>query len=454
MGNRVKKLNDIEINKNGEYILYWMQQSQRVEYNHALSYGIMEAERLNLPLVVFFVLTSYPEANERHYFFMLEGLKEVKAELNKRKIKFVLQIGNPEELVYEVSKKSAITIFDKGYMKIQKIWREKLREFIEVPLVEVESDLIVPIEIASQKEEYAAYTIRKKIHRELDEYMVEMKLPEIGKSSLTLDIFSEEVEDVEALVDKLNLGKEVARTKYFRGGYNEARKRLDNFIEIKLDKYTELKNNPSFDYTSTLSPYLHFGQISPLEIAIEIRKSGENSESVGTFLEELIVRRELAFNFCYYNQDYDNYKGLKANWIYETLEKHKEDEREYVYSLEELEKAETHDEIWNACQRELLHTGDMHGYMRMYWGKKILEWSLTPKEAFESAIYLNNKYALDGRDANSFAGIAWCFGKHDRPWFEREIFGKVRYMNDKGLKRKFKVENYIQKVNKMVEDLR
>ena len=454
MSNRVKTLNDIEINKNGEYILYWMQQSQRVEYNHALSYGIMEAEKLNLPLVVFFVLTSYPQANERHYLFMLEGLREVKAELSKRKIKFVLQIGKPCELVYEASKKSAMTVVDKGYMKIQRTWREELGEIIKVPLVEVESDLVVPVERASQKEEYAAYTIRKKIHRELDDYMVEMKLPQIGKSSLSLDIFSEEVEVVEGLLARLNIGKEVAKSRFFNGGYVEAKERLEDFIANKLDKYTELKNNPSLDYTSTLSPYLHFGQISPLEIALEVRKSGCNPESIGAFLEELIVRRELAFNFCYYNEDYDNYKGLKADWIYETLEKHREDEREYIYSQEELEKAETHDEIWNACQRELVYTGDMHGYMRMYWGKKILEWSLGPKEAFETAVYLNNKYALDGRDANSFTGIAWCFGKHDRPWFERSIFGKVRYMNANGLRRKFKVEAYIEKVNKMVEESR
>lgn len=454
MSNRVKTLNDVEINKNGEYILYWMQQSQRVKYNHALSYGIMEAERLNLPLVVFFALTSYPEANERHYFFMLEGLRELKEELERRKIKFVLQLGNPVELVYEVSKKASLAVVDKGYMKIQKTWWEKLGDLIEVPLLEVESDLVVPVETASPKEEYAAYTIRKKIHRELEDYMVEMKVPEIGKSSLALDIFSEEVEDTKGLIARLKLGKEVGKTKFFHGGYREARERLEDFIENKLDKYSELKNNPALDYTSTLSPYLHFGQISPLEIALEVKKSACNPESVSAFLEELIVRRELAFNFCYYNEDYDSYKGLKADWIYKTLEKHMEDEREYIYSLEEFEKALTHDKIWNACQRELVYSGDMHGYMRMYWGKKILEWTAFPQEAFQIAVYLNNKYALDGRDANSFTGIAWCFGKHDRPWFERSIFGKVRYMNDSGLRRKFKVEDYITKINNMVEDCR
>lgn len=447
---RVKLLKDLKRNKKGKYVLYWMQQSQRTEYNHALDYAIEKANKFNLPLVVCFGVTAgYPEANERHYYFMLEGLAEVKRRVEEIGGLFVIRKQSPERLALELSKEASITVADKGYMKIQKKWRGNLVSGIGVPLVEVESDLIVPIEVASNKEEYAAYTIRKKINRVLGDFFFEHKRPELKVKSASLEIESLDLEDIDRIILELDLDRSVKRTRYFSGGYSEARRRLEGFIDEKLNKYNELRNNPGLEYTSTLSPYLHFGQISPLEIALEVKKSGKSMESVEAYLEELIVRRELAFNFCYYNDDYDSYQGLKANWIYETLEKHKMDEREYIYSRKELEEGLTHDEIWNACQKELRVTGDMHGYMRMYWGKKILEWSVIPEEAFETAVYLNNKYALDGRDANSFTGIAWCFGKHDRPWFERDIFGKVRYMNASGLKRKFKVEEYLNRVKKM-----
>ncbi len=445
---RIKLLKDLKKNKNGEYILYWMQQSQRVTYNHALNYAIEKANKFGLPLIVAFGVTAYPEANERHYYFMLEGLKEVKEELEKRGITFIIKIENPVDLILELSKQSAITVVDKGYLKVPRDWRNKLAEKIEVPLVEVESDLVVPIEEASKKEEYAAYTIRKKITNQLSKYLEKVEEIELINKNRINITGGENLDDIQSLIDKLNLDKSVHRTKYFKGGYSSAKELLDNFIKFRLEKYSELKNDPTTEYTSNLSPYLHFGQISPLEIALEIKSKGltDNTES---FLEELIVRRELAFNFCYYNENYDNYKGLSANWIFETLEEHKKDTRDYVYDVEQFEKAKTHDEIWNACQKELVITGDMHGYMRMYWGKKILEWTKTPEEAFEMAIYLNNKYALDGRDPNSYTGIAWCFGKHDRPWFERNIFGKVRYMNDSGLRRKFKVDEYVKKIDKL-----
>ncbi len=445
---RVKLLSGRKFNKSGKYILYWMQQSQRVEENHALIYAIEKANKYNLPVLVQFCLVDdYPQANLRHYTFMLEGLLEVKKRLNELNIKFIFSIGKIPEKIIELGKNASILVVDKGYLKIQKLWRKELCNSLEVPIVEVDTDLVVPIEIASDKEEYAAYTIRKKITRKLDDYLFPSTLPLPELSSLNLNIDTEKFNSVKGILEKINLDRSLEKSPYFTGGYTQAKERLENFIENKLDKYDTLGNNPDLDYTSTLSPYLHFGQISPVEIALAVRNSNKNKEGISVFLEELIVRRELAFNFCYYNENYDNYKGLKANWIYETLETHIGDKRLYTYTLEEFELAKTHDIIWNACQKELIKSGDMHGYMRMYWGKKILEWTDTPKKAFEYAIYLNNKYALDGRDANSFTGIAWCFGKHDRPWFERDIFGKVRYMNDNGLRRKFNVEKYIEKVN-------
>lgn len=443
---RIKLLKDIKRDTKGKYILYWMQQSQRVNYNHALNYAIEKANKFNLPLAVAFGLTSYPEANRRHYYFMLEGLQEVKEELEKLGITFILKLQNPVDLILELSKEASIVVCDKGYMKIQKLWRKELSQRIGKALVEVESDLIVPIETTSTKEEYAAYTIRKKIHKQLDKFLVEETFPFIENKNFVNELKGEDLNNINELLDRLDLNNSVKESKNFQGGYSKAKELLENFIKFKLNDYSNLKNDPSTEYTSNVSPYLHFGQISSLEIALEIKKklSSESSES---FLEELIVRRELAFNFCYYNENYDNIKGLSAKWIFETMDKHKDDKREYTYTREQWEKAETHDTVWNACQKELVITGDMHGYMRMYWGKKILEWSSSYEDAFDIAIYLNNKYALDGRDPNSYAGIAWCFGKHDRPWFDREVFGTIRYMNESGLRRKFDVDKYIKKIS-------
>jgi deoxyribodipyrimidine photo-lyase len=195
-----------------------------------------------------------------------------------------------------------------------------------------------------------------------------------------------------------------------------------------------------------MSPYLHFGQISPLFIALQTHAAkGIKKQNKDAYLEELVVRRELSMNYCFYNPHYDSYSGL-PDWAQKTLKAHRNDKREYIYSITELERARTHDPYWNAAQREMLLTGKMHNYMRMYWGKKILEWSATPEDAFKNALYLNNKYELDGRDPNSFTGVAWCFAKHDRPWNERAVFGTVRYMSSSGLERKFDMDAYVQKI--------
>ncbi len=210
-----------------------------------------------------------------------------------------------------------------------------------------------------------------------------------------------------------------------------------------MDRYEELKNDPTKECVSNMSPFLHFGQISPLHIALRVSET--DSPGKDAYLEELIVRRELSVNFVFYNKNYDAFEGL-PEWAKKTLKEHEKDPREYVYTLEELENAETHDPYWNAAQREMTLRGKMHGYMRMYWGKKIIEWSRTPENAFKTAVYLNNKYELDGRGPNGFTGVAWCFGKHDRPWKERPIFGKIRYMNANGLKRKFDADGYVAKI--------
>jgi deoxyribodipyrimidine photo-lyase len=222
-----------------------------------------------------------------------------------------------------------------------------------------------------------------------------------------------------------------------------AQELLMGFIRENLDRYPAYRNDPVAGVLSCMSPYLHFGQISPLSIALNILET--KSPSAGTYLEELIVRRELSMNFVHYNPLYDEFSGL-PDWARKTLLSHSGDLREYTYRFSEFESARTHDPFWNAAQREMVLTGKMHGYMRMYWGKKILEWSETPEEAYRTALALNNRYELDGRDPNGYAGIAWCFGKHDRAWQERPVFGKIRYMNAAGLNRKFDAARYVARI--------
>jgi deoxyribodipyrimidine photo-lyase len=428
----------------GDFVLYWMQASQRTEYNHALEYAIRQGNDLGLPVVVFFGITDrFPEANARHYRFMLEGLREVRKGLEERGILFVVRRVPPARGVVELSRRAALVVCDRGYLRIQRAWRADAAHRIRCPLVQVESDVVVPVETASGKEEYAAMTIRPKIRARLDEYLVPMRKSMTERSSLKLRLDTVDIEDVEAVLTGIRTGKAAGPSPVYHGGFKEAKRRLDSFIRGRLDHFEDSRNDPGVDNLSHMSPYLHFGQISPLYIALRVRRTG--SPGVEAYLEELVVRRELSMNYVLYNDRYDSLDGL-PNWCGKTLKAHARDKREYIYSEKELERSETHDPYWNAAQKEMVLTGKMHGYMRMYWGKKIIEWSQTPEDAFSVALRLNNRYELDGRDPNGFAGVSWCFGKHDRPWRERPIFGTVRYMNDRGLRRKFDIDRYVRRI--------
>ena len=438
---RIKALNKKEVKK-GAYVLYWMQASQRAEYNHALEFAIIKANELRQPIIVFFGITDdFPEANERHYIFMLEGLKEVKQSLKKRDIQMVILHKSPEMGAVQLAKKASLVVVDRGYLKIQKEWRNYAANRMDCPLIQVESDVIVPVEETSPKEEYAAATLRPKIHKKLNHFLIPLKQTDPVIDSLSLDFESFAIENIDKALSKLRIDRSVKKVDSFHGGMKEALKYLEVFLEGKLDRFPELRNDPTLDYLSQMSPYLHFGQISPLFIALQVKKT--KSPGIEAYLEELIVRRELSMNFAFYNEKYDSFEAI-PEWAKKTLKAHEKEKRLYTYTLKKMEAAQTHDPYWNAAQREMVVKGKMHGYMRMYWGKKILEWSKTPREAFRAALYLNNKYELDGRDPNGFTGVAWCFGKHDRPWGERPIFGNVRYMNDKGLKRKFDAEEYVK----------
>jgi len=451
---RIQPLNRRSL-QDGRYVLYWMQASQRVECNHALEYAIGEANGLNLPVVVVFGLTDrFPEANLRHYAFMLEGLEEVRKELDGRGIRFALTHRSPELAATALAEEAALVVADRGYLRIQRRWRNHVAKNAPCAVVQVESDAVVPVETASPKEEYTAGTLRPKLQRILKGYLVPLKERPVRKDSLSLRLDADlDLEgDFTSLLEKMNIDRAVPPVKAFRGGTSRANDLLEEFIAKRIRHYDELRNDPGLDYSSHLSPYLHFGQVSPLAVALRI--TAEKSIPAAArqaFLEELIVRRELSMNFVFYNERYDEYECL-PDWAKKTLAGHAKDRREALYSAGEWERAATHDPYWNAAQREMMITGTMHNYMRMYWGKKLLEWSRTPEEGFRTALWLNNRYELDGRDPNSFAGVAWCFGKHDRAWFERKVFGKIRYMNDAGLERKFDMDSYLKKVDALEKD--
>ena len=445
---RIQFLNDRDL-RQGNFVLYWMQQSQRAEYNQALEYAVQQANEIGQGvLVVFGLMDDYPEANLRHYTFMLEGLQETQTTLTKRGIKMVVQKGHPVDVALAAGRKASLIVCDRGYLRHQRKWRKKIAKDAGCRVVLIESDVIVPLEVVSNKAEYAARTIRPKINKHLSNYLVEFKPTRIKKSSLQLRIKGIDLSDINAVLKDMSIDRDVLPVSHlFNGGTSQARKIFAEFLRHRFHDYVENRNQPQTDDVSHMSKYLHFGQISPLYLALQVLKTDERfKDAQEAFLEELIVRRELAMNFVNYTPDYDDYQCL-PNWAQKTLSEHKIDKREHTYTRRQLENAQTHDDYWNAAMREMTSTGFMHNYMRMYWGKKILEWTPTPERAFKTTLAINNKYFLDGRDANSYTGVAWVFGVHDRAWFERPIFGKIRYMTASGLERKCDIQAYVKKVD-------
>ena len=448
---RVRRLNDRPPRDGGRHVLYWMQASQRTRCNHALEHAIDRANEAGLPLLCCFGLTDgYPEANARHYHFMIEGLRDVAANLRKRGIAFVVDKGRPSAVALKYAKDAAVVVTDMGYVRPCRQWRAEVAKEVDCELVRVESGVVVPVEEASDKREYAARTLRPKIHKLWDRYLVPLRPRELKKSSLDSDLTGDlDVSKPAALVASLDVDRSVAASPTFAGGEEAAADLMGRFVEKKADGYAEHRNEPANDRHSYMSMYLHFGQIAPLDLALRVRDAvgGEDRKS---YLEELIVRRELAKNFVWYEPDYDDYKCL-PDWAKKTLADHRDDERPASYTRRQLEDAKTEDTYWNAAMDQMRLTGFMHNYMRMYWGKKILEWCNTPEYAYDTLLYLNDKYFIDGRDPNSYSNVAWVFGLHDRPWTERPVFGKVRYMNQKGLDRKFDMPRYVAQVDRLRE---
>jgi deoxyribodipyrimidine photo-lyase len=434
-------------------VIYWMSRDQRVSDNWALLYARELASQRGSSLAVAFCLAPlFLGASGRQYQFMLQGLREVEKNLQDLNIPFFLLRGDPgKEVSLLLSETGAgAVVCDFSPLRISREWKADVAAIAsetEIPFYEVDAHNIIPCWFASPKQEWAAYSFRPKVHRLLVEFMDEFpalqKSPQrnspIGKDAIENDwagaLASHRAE--------AHFGADGApQVKRIESGEAAARKQWHNFLEYRLAGYERDRNDPNKDGQSGLSPFLHFGHHSAQRVALEALRSRIDA---GAFLEELIVRKELADNYCYYNQYYDDIRGYPA-WARASLDAHEKDRREYLYTLPELEKARTHDELWNAASQEMLQTGNMHGYLRMYWAKKILEWTASPAEAQAAAVYLNDRYELDGRDANGYAGIAWSLGGvHDRAWKERAIFGKVRYMSYQGTKSKFDVRAYVNK---------
>ena len=428
----------------GTHVLYWMQQAQRAEFNPALEQAIEQANALRLPVVAGFALTAFPEANRRHYQFMLEGLRETRRRLAARGIGFCLRQGPPEEVVPELARNAARVVGDIGYLRVQRQWRDAVAPRLSCPFVLVATDAIVPVTAASDHAEFAARTLRPKIHRRLAEFLKPIRPAPVAVPSLDLVRRSLSPDDPAARCRALGVDESVPPATSLVGGLSAAHRLLDRFIARRLADYAERSGDPAADACSHMGAYLHFGQISSLDIALRVQAADAPRVATDAFLEQLIVRRELSLNACWFNPGYDRYDTLPA-WARKTLDEHRKDKRDFLYTRAQWEAGATHDPCWNAAQMEMVRSGQMHNYMRMYWGKKILEWSRSPEEAFETALHLNNKYELDGRDPNGFAGVAWCFGLHDRAWTERPVFGKIRYMNANGLRRKFDIQSYVDR---------
>lgn len=422
-------------------VVYWMQRDQRVHDNWALLYAQEKAIERNVPLFVLFNLVpDFLEATIRQYGFMIKGLQEVESGLSKYNIPFVITTGDAGEKIPAFLKKTiaSLIVTDFNPLKIVRRWKKSVADKIEIPFHEVDAHNIVPCLHVSDKQEFAAYTIRPKIQKLLPEFLEEF--PSLRKMKTKTENVKA---DWDSVYKSLKINTAVKEVDWLLPGESAANKTLQKFIDKKFANYGTDRNFPTHDAQSNLSPYFHFGQISPQRVALVIQPLTEPAESYKAFLEEMIVRRELSDNFCYYNKNYDSFDGFHP-WAQESLNLHRKDKRDYIYSTEEFELANTHDDLWNAAQMEMVNRGKMHGYMRMYWAKKILEWSKSPEDAIRTAIYLNDKYEVDGRDPNGYTGIAWSIGGvHDRPWFERPVYGKVRYMNYNGCAKKFDVKKYI-----------
>jgi deoxyribodipyrimidine photo-lyase len=443
----------------GSCVVYWMQRAQRAIDNPALNTAVEVANTLHKPVVVFFAPAPfYPHANLRHYKFLNEGIPDIAAALARRNIGFVLRRFPDHSLLRFCDEVNpALVVGDENPMREPEAWRRKAAEGLKVPLWTVDADVIVPSKLL-EKAQYASHIIRPRLEARLKQFLVAARNPAaqvdwkppkpqpkpsglsktLPKSPWSLPV------DCDITEGWTRLDRSVSPVSTWKGGTSEAFRLLRDFIEHKLRGYGVKRNKPELEHTSRLSPYLHFGHISPVTVALSVEKTDSPKADKEAFLNQIITWRELSVNLVRFNDNYDNFECAEP-WAHRTLAQHAKDPRPVLYTEKQLDQAETHDQLWNAAQMQMVNTGWMHNYVRMYWAKKILEWTKSPTEAYRITVHLNDKYELDGRDPNGYTGIAWAIvGKFDRPWFEREIFGQIRYMSGASTGKKFDSKKYIE----------
>ena len=447
---RIRPLNDAPENPDASYVLYWMGLSQRAVFNPALEHAIDEANARNLPVLVCYGLAEgIPEANARHWNFLLEGIADVAAALEKRGIAFVARRQPPVETALLYAPDAALVVCDRAYLKPIVPFYADFAARAPCRVIQVEGDVVVPVEVASPKHEYAARTLRPKLGRLMDQYLVPLEERKVAHKASKLKVESTlDLADIPRLVATLKADQSVKPVRRFKGGATAAQARLDRYLNDFFGHYATERGKPEAGAASHMSPFLHYGHISPVAIVLAVRaaKAGD-AEDKAAYIEELVVRRELASNHIFYEPNYDDYTCVPA-WARKTLDAHRTDPRPHLYTPEQFDQGLTHDRYWNASMQEMRETGYMHNHMRMYWGKKIVQWSASPEEAWETVLRLNNRYFLDGRDANSYTNVAWLFGLHDRPWGPQPVFGNVRSMSEASLK-KFDADGYVKEVARL-----
>ena len=436
-------------NPEGKCVVYWVQRAQRALDNPALDVAVELGNELGKPVVAFLApVPFYPHANLRHSRFLGSGIPDIAEGLTKRNVGFVLRTYPDHSLIRFCEQvRPAIVIGDENPLREAEHWRIRASQYLKVPFWTVDADVVVPSRLLG-KEHYGARTIRPRLQELLPQFLVPTKFVK-ARISWNPPRDLQSLPAHEDFTAGWPLDRSVSPAENWQGGTKRALNVLADFVKHGLRNYPKDRNHPELSGTSHLSPYLHFGHIGPLTIAHAVDAASAPAAAKHAFLEQLIVRRELSVNFVRYNSFYDSFECLEP-WADRSFAQHSGDRRPIVYSGAQLEQAETHDPLWNAAQKQMVLTGWMHNYVRMYWAKKILEWSPSVATAYQRAVGLNDRYQLDGRDPNGYAGIAWAVvGKHDRPWFERPVFGQIRYMSYASTSKKFDSHQYIQNVRQL-----
>jgi deoxyribodipyrimidine photo-lyase len=476
---RVFRRNEAEMNTDGTYVLYWMQIHRRLEYNFALEYAVAWANKLGKPLLIYEgLICDYPWACDRIHRFILQGMAAHHDNLKERKVNYYPWVerspGEGRGLVQSLAEDACCVISDEFPVFIIRKHNEAISGKLKVPFITVDANGMIPLGL-TKSDPYSAYIFRNTMQKH---FLDSWNHPPLQKPLYGLTNFDEvklpqnhlekwphageALADPESLIAELNLKK--IGTIGINGSRESALGRLDSFLEDDLHRYGEERNHPDSNSASRLSPWLHFGKISEYEIvkaALERQPESwdpgqitfnkgqregffNGDASIDAFLDEVITWRGVGYHFCHHRPDFDKYSSL-PDWALKTLDEHRGDERPHIYTYEQLENAETEDEIWNAAQRQLRREGIIHNYLRMLWGKKVLEWTPDPETALEYLIELNNQYAIDGRDPNSYSGIFWIFGRFDRAWGpERPVYGKVRYMTSDSTRKKLNLTGYLK----------